>query len=62
MNISVIGTGYVGLVSGVCFAKLGHQVSCIDIDADKVATLQSGDCVLYEKGLENLFKRNFKSK
>jgi len=54
MNIAVIGTGYVGLVSGVCLASIGHNVVGIDIDADKVAGLQAGVPDIYEQDLEPL--------
>ena len=58
MNIAVVGTGYVGLVSGVCFAETGNNVTCVDIDADKVERLRQGQVVIYEPGLEPLFERN----
>ena len=58
MKISVVGTGYVGLVTGTCFAETGNQVTCVDIDAKKVARLQSGDIPIYEPGLDTLFERN----
>lgn len=58
MNISVIGTGYVGLVSGVCFAEMGNIVTCIDIDANKVQTMRDGNSPIYEPGLEAMMKRN----
>jgi len=54
MNIAVIGTGYVGLVSGVCYAKLGHQVVCVDRDPGKVELLNSGGIPIYEPGLQEL--------
>ncbi len=60
MKIAVIGTGYVGLVSGTCFAESGNQVICVDIDKKKVERLSSGDIVIYEPGLEVLFHRNIK--
>ncbi len=60
MKIAVIGTGYVGLVSGTCFAESGNQVICVDIDKKKVDRLASGDIVIYEPGLEVLFHRNIK--
>ncbi|MCT2535117.1 UDP-glucose/GDP-mannose dehydrogenase family protein [Aquibacillus koreensis] len=58
MNISVIGTGYVGLVTGVCLAEIGHQVTCIDINEEKVALLRQGIPPIYEDGLEELLHRN----
>ena len=58
MRISVVGTGYVGLVSGVCLADRGHQVTCIDKDADKVAKISAGVAPIYEKGLDDLLARN----
>ena len=60
MNISIIGTGYVGLVSGTCFAETGNQVYCVDIDQEKVKMMRSGQIPIYEPGLEVLFKRNIK--
>ncbi|MEP7143722.1 MAG: UDP-glucose/GDP-mannose dehydrogenase family protein [Ferruginibacter sp.] len=60
MNIAVVGTGYVGLVSGTCFAETGNTVICVDIDKDKVAKLSSGQITIYEPGLEKLFLRNQK--
>ncbi len=60
MKIAVIGTGYVGLVSGTCFAESGNQVICVDIDQKKVERLSAGDIVIYEPGLEVLFHRNIK--
>ncbi len=60
MNIAVVGTGYVGLVSGTCFAETGNNVICVDIDLDKVTKLSNGEITIYEPGLEVLFKRNLK--
>ena len=57
MNIAVVGTGYVGLVSGVCFAEMGNQVTCVDIDAGKVDSLRDGRLTIYEPGLEVYFDR-----
>lgn len=58
MKLAVVGTGYVGLVTGTCFAETGNQVTCVDIDADKVRRLNAGEVTIYEPGLELLFERN----
>ena len=58
MKIAVIGTGYVGLVSGTCFAESGNVVTCVDIDATKIEKMQNGHVPIYEPGLEILFERN----
>lgn len=60
MKIAVIGTGYVGLVTGTCFAETGNTVSCVDIDKSKVEKLASGQITIYEPGLEKLFLRNLR--
>ncbi|MTI38781.1 UDP-glucose dehydrogenase family protein [Fulvivirga lutimaris] len=60
MKIAVIGTGYVGLVTGTCFAETGNTVTCVDIDERKVNSLKNGKITIYEPGLENLFERNLK--
>lgn len=60
MKIAVVGTGYVGLVSGTCFAETGNNVTCIDIDKRKIDKLASGTITIYEPGLEKLFERNLK--
>jgi UDPglucose 6-dehydrogenase len=62
MKVSVIGTGYVGLVSGTCFAEIGHQVTCIDCDEKKIKMLWEGKSPIYEPGLNELLERNIKSK
>ena len=58
MKIAVAGTGYVGLVAGVCFAEVGHEVTCVDIDENKVKLMESGVSPIYEEGLEELMKKN----
>ncbi len=60
MKICVVGTGYVGLVTGTCFAETGNQVTCVDIDKDKVQRMKNGEVPIYEPGLETLFHRNTK--
>lgn len=62
MKIAVVGTGYVGLVTGTCFAETGNKVTCIDIDQYKVDRLSNGEITIYEPGLEKLFLRNLKEK
>ncbi|MEZ4982976.1 MAG: nucleotide sugar dehydrogenase [Saprospiraceae bacterium] len=58
MNIAVVGTGYVGLVTGTCFAETGNNVICVDIDENKVERMRNGEVPIYEPGLELLFERN----
>ena len=58
MRIAIIGTGYVGLVSGVCFSDFGHDVTCVDLDPRKIAKLNDGIAPIYEPGLEALMARN----
>jgi len=60
MKIAVVGTGYVGLVTGTCFAETGNKVTCVDIDKSKVGKLSSGQITIYEPGLEKIFLRNIK--
>jgi UDPglucose 6-dehydrogenase len=58
MHIAVIGSGYVGLVTGACFAEFGVDVACVDVDADKIAQLSSGQATIYEPGLDQLLQKN----
>ena len=61
MNIAIVGAGYVGLVSGVCFAQIGHKVICVDIDEEKIKQLKKGKVPIYEPVLEDLLKKNLKN-
>ena len=61
MKIAVAGTGYVGLVAGVCFAEVGHDVTCVDIDEKKVKLMESGVSPIYETGLQELMQKNYKA-
>ena len=58
MNIAVVGTGYVGLVTGTCFSELGNHVTCVDIDEAKIKNLNNKKIPIYEPGLDVLFERN----
>src|SRR6202044_853506 len=59
MRIAMIGTGYVGLVSGACFADFGHDVTCIDKDQGKIDRLEQGEIPIYEPGLERIVRDNY---
>lgn len=61
MNLSVAGTGYVGLVAGVCFAEVGHHVTCVDVDEEKVKLMESGISPIYEQDLEELMQKNYRA-
>src|SRR5438045_9096695 len=58
MDIAIVGSGYVGLVTGACFADVGHNVICVDNDEEKIKTLQAGRIPIYEPGLEEVVDRN----
>ena len=62
MNLCMIGTGYVGLVSGACFADIGHTVHCVDKNEDIIKKLNMGESPIYEPGLNELIKENYRSK
>ena len=60
MKLAVVGTGYVGMVTGACFAEMGNHVVCVDVDTEKLARLHRGEIPIYEPGLEQIVQRNFK--
>jgi len=62
MNIAIVGSGYVGLVTGICLAQIGHKVICVDVDEEKIKKLKQGKIPIYEPGLEGLLAKNLKNK
>ena len=61
MNITMIGTGYVGLVTGTCFSEMGNEVYCVDVIEEKIESLKRGEVPIYEPGLEVLIENNYKN-
>ena len=62
MNIAIVGSGYVGLVTGVCLAHIGHMVTCVDVDREKIKKLKQAQVPIYEPGLDVLIKKYLKNK
>ena len=61
MKLTMVGTGYVGLVTGACFAETGNHVTCLDVDARKIETLRRGESPIYEPGLTEMLQSNIRS-
>ena len=61
MKLAIVGTGYVGLVSGACFAEFGYQTVCIDKNTSRIESLKSGNCPFYEPGMNNLLSKHLKN-
>ena len=61
MKLTIVGTGYVGLVSGACFAEFGYKTICVDKDKDRIEKLNSGKCPFYEPGMDDLLSKHLKN-